>query len=267
MFAIATDGAPGRPNEDFVIATTDLVVVVDGAGIPFGGCSHGVAWYARQLGTRTLAALVTSPEMPLTEGLRQGLADTAAMHADTCDLTNPGTPCAAVGVLRIGAETVDTLALSDVTIVVETGDGPQITCDLAIEELNGTEPDSLRGMHFGSAEHADALAQLVARQTATRNRPDGWWVAAENPAAADYAHTRTFARTDVRRMLAISDGATRPVDQMGIYAWPEYLDLLDKVGPVDLLAHVRAIENDDPIGVRYSRTKRHDDATIAQFIG
>lgn len=60
MFALATDAAPGRPNEDFVIATPDIAIVVDGAGIPFGGCHHGVSWYARQLGTHTLTRSRTS---------------------------------------------------------------------------------------------------------------------------------------------------------------------------------------------------------------
>jgi hypothetical protein len=63
---------------------------------------------------------------------------------------------------------------------------------------------------------------------------------------------------------AFTDGATRPVDQMHLHAWPEYLDLLDKLGPAGLLDYVRGIETDDPDGDRYPCTKRHDDATIAQ---
>jgi hypothetical protein len=58
VISIATDAAPGSPNEDFVIASPDIAIVVDGAGVPFGGCHHGVAWYAQQIGIRTLAALV-----------------------------------------------------------------------------------------------------------------------------------------------------------------------------------------------------------------
>jgi hypothetical protein len=47
--------------------------------------------------------------------------------------------------------------------------------------------------------------------------------------------------------------------------WTAYLDLLDKLGPAGLIEHVRAIEIADPDGHRYPRTKRHDDATVAQF--
>ena len=263
LFAIATDAAPGRPNEDFVVATTDLAVVVDGAGIPFGGCSHGVAWYARQLGARTLAALVTSPELPLTEGLAAGISAVADLHRDTCDLTSPGTPCAAVGILRVGPTTVDTLALSDVSVTVDLDTGIEVTCDLSIEEINGTEPDTVAGMQFGTAEHAAALAALVKRQTATRNQADGWWVAAADPDAAQHAQTASYPRAAARRASAFSDGATRPVDQMMVYDWMAYMDLLEKLGPASLIAHVRRIENDDPLGTRYPRTKRHDDASVA----
>lgn len=264
MFTIVTDGAPGRPNEDYVVVTPELAVVVDGAGIPFGGCSHGVAWYARQLATHTAAAVLAAADVHLRDGLAAGIQAVAALHVSTCDLTSLSTPCAAVGVLRIRDDVVDTLALSDVTVVVETSDGvPQITCDLAIEELAGTEPATLRNLAIGSANHSEALRALVERQTRTRNRHDGWWVAAADPAAAEHALTNTYARADVRRAAVLSDGATRPVDQMDLYKWPEYLDLLDELGPQELIEHVRRIERDDPDGTVYARTKMHDDATVA----
>jgi hypothetical protein len=88
----------------------------------------------------------------LTEGLFEALAAVAASHTETCDLTDPGTPRAAVGILR-GEETVDTLALSNVTVVVENKQGPQITCDHQIEEISGTEPDAVAGLLFNAPEH------------------------------------------------------------------------------------------------------------------
>ncbi|WP_328466752.1 hypothetical protein OHA21_47120 [Actinoplanes sp. NBC_00393] len=265
MFALATDAAPGRPNEDFVVATPEIAVVVDGAGIPFGGCLHGVAWYAQQLGVQTLSALVEKPGIALNEGLAIGIAAVADLHRDTCDLSNPGTPCAAIGILRIGEDQVDTLALSDVSIVVDLESGPEVTCDLSIEEISGTEPDAVAGFVFGSEGHQAALAGLVARQTATRNRTDGWWVAAADPEAAHFAHVSSYPRSAMVRASAFSDGATRPVDQMRCYEWSAYLDLLDKIGPAGLIGQVRAIETADPDGERFPRTKRHDDATVAQY--
>lgn len=263
MFSLATDAAPGRPNEDFVVTTPDLAIVVDGAGVPMGGCHHGVAWYAQQLGAQTLSALSGRPDIPLTKGLYEALAAVAALHADTCDLSDPGTPCAAVGILRIGEDTIDTLALSDVTVMVETEQGPQITCDLRIEEISGTEPAAVEGMLFGTHEHRAAISALVQNQTRTRNRPDGWWVAAADPNAALHAVVNSYPRGEVKRLAIFSDGATRPVDQMGLYTWSEYIDLLSNLGPDRLIEHVRHIESADPNGAEYPRTKRHDDATLA----
>lgn len=267
MFSIATDAAPGRPNEDFVVVSPGLAVIVDGAGIPQGGCHHGVAWYAQQLAAHTMAALVGRADLPLTDGLAEALRSVAALHADTCDLDDPGTPCAAVGILRVGDDRVDTLALSDATVVVETPEGVHVTCDQAIETMCGSEPDALAGLRFDTPEHRAALDALVACQTRSRNRDPGWWVAAADPEAAHHAETMSVPRSDARRMVAMSDGATRPVDQMNLYAWPEYLDLLDKLGPVGLISHVRSVESDDPDGATHARTKRHDDATIAHFLG
>jgi hypothetical protein len=265
MFTIATDAAPGRPNEDFAVATPTIAVVADGAGIPFGGCHHGVSWYAQQLGTQTLAALLAEPDRPLVEGLTAGISAVAALHADTCDLTDPGTPCAAVGILRMGAERVDTLALSDVSIVVDLPDGPAVTCDLSVEAFTGTETEAVAGMRFHAPDHAAALAQLIVRQTAIRKRADGWWVAAADPEAARHAQTASYPRREVRRAAVLTDGATRPVDQMRCATWPDLLDLLDTDGPAGLINYVRELERSDPDGVRYPRTKRHDDATVVMF--
>jgi hypothetical protein len=262
VFTLATDSAPGRPNEDFVIATADLAVVVDGAGIPFGGCHHGVAWYARQLGARTLAALVATPQMSLTDGLAEGISAVADLHSGTCDLTSAGTPCAAIGILRLGDVDVDVLSLSDVTVVVDVDGRPEVTCDLSIEEISGTEPAAVAGHRFGTPGHAHALVELVKRQTATRNRDGGWWVAAADPSAAQHAKVAHYPRSAVARAAVLSDGATRPVDQMGIYGWPEYVDLIEKLGPEGLISQVRLIEEQDADGERYPRTKRHDDASL-----
>ncbi|MBM0227030.1 MULTISPECIES: hypothetical protein [Micromonospora] len=160
---------------------------------------------------------------------------------------------------------MDTLALSDATVVVDLETGPAVTCDLAVEDICGPEPEVVAGLLFGTPEHAQALAAYVEHQTITRNRADGWWVAAADSEAAAHARVATYARPAVRRASVMSDGATRPVDQMRICRWLDYLDLLDKLGPRALIAHVRSIEVDDPEGARYPRTKRHDDATVAQY--
>jgi hypothetical protein len=222
VFSLATDAAPGRGNEDFVLATTDLAVVVDGAG-PGDACSHGVPWFARQLAAQTMAALIAEPDLPLTDGLARGIHAVARLHIYSCNLKSPDIPRAAVGILRLGPESVDTLALARCTVVVDTDAGPQVTA----------------------------------------NRADGAAVAAADPRAVDGALSNSYPRTWVRRAAVLSDGASWLVDQAGSYAWPQYLDLLDKIGPAGVIGHVRSVERSDPEALHYPRAEAGDDASVA----
>ncbi|MER6948299.1 hypothetical protein ABT294_30155 [Nonomuraea sp. NPDC000554] len=108
----ATEAAPGRLNEDFVAATPDAAVLLDGAGTPPGadsGCSHGVAWYSRTLGSTLLAAM-TPDANTLAELLAEGIKTISSLHDGTCDLAHPGSPSATVIMLRRTNEALECLS-------------------------------------------------------------------------------------------------------------------------------------------------------------
>lgn len=226
MFSLATDAAPGRSNEDFVLATTDLAVVVDGAG-PGDDCAHGVSWYARQLAAQTMSALIAEPDLSLADGLARGIHAVARLHIYSCNLSSAETPRASVGILRIGTESVDTLTLGGCTVVVDTDAGPQITSD-----------------HRAGAPAAASDPKIVASGALCNSYPYTW----------------------VRRAAVLSDGASWLVDQASGYDWPLYLDLLDQHGPAGLIQHVRSVEDSDPTGTQYHRAELQDDASIAHAV-
>jgi hypothetical protein len=120
---IATEpGSPDRENEDWATAIPDMVVVLDGATARLDtGCVHGIAWYANKLG----GAIVTEAadhHKSLPDALASAIRDVAALHPD-CDLHHPGTPSAAVGILRRRDASLDLLVLADVTIALSRTDG------------------------------------------------------------------------------------------------------------------------------------------------
>lgn len=123
---------PDRPNEDFVAASNNTVVLLDGAGNPPGadeGCRHGVAWFTRTLGTTLLNLAADQPDPPLPTALRSAIGRVADLHRDTCDLQHPGSPSATVVVLRQVGDELDYLVLADPVLVLDTASSRRVITD------------------------------------------------------------------------------------------------------------------------------------------
>jgi hypothetical protein len=264
---LASRSSPGAvSNEDFIAATASVVVVVDGASVPpeLGtGCGHGTAWFARRLGTQLLALLTTQADHSPADGLAQAISEVAALHADTCDLSHPGSPSATVAILREQPEAVEYLVLGDTTVLLDEPAGLRVVTDDRLEHVAAAQHGAMHQHATGSADHARTFAELVTEQRRHRNHPDGFWVASTDPAAAQHALTDTVPHAGLRRAAVLSDGATRLVDRFGLVDWPRFLHVLAEQGPDAIIAQVRAAEHSDPDGRRWPRGKRHDDASVA----
>lgn len=261
---VATDRAAYHAdNEDFAAAGPDAAVVLDGAGVPQGvdnGCVHGVAWFARTLGS-TLLAEVTGAR-PLADCLASAIADVAARHADTCDLTNPLTPSATVAVLRIRGHRVEYLVLSDAVLVISpTAGAPIVVTDDAVATAGQAHRGELDRTAIGTDEHADARRRYVLATARHRNRPGGFWIASADPEAAAHAVTGTVPADGLLAAVLMTDGASRLVDLFGLATWDELAVLVRESGSAELIRRVRAAEADDPLGRRRPRPKAQDDAT------
>jgi len=126
-------GTPDWPNEDFAAVAPGAAVLLDGCTtVPRTrdtGCRHGVAWYARTLGSALLGAIAADPAPPLPSALATAVAGIRASHEGQCDLTNPATPAATVTAIRVTRGGVDLLALSDSVIVADYEPGPMVITD------------------------------------------------------------------------------------------------------------------------------------------
>jgi len=171
--ALATSpGTPGWPNEDFAAVAPGAAVLLDGATtFPIGrgtGCQHGVAWYARTLGTMLLAAITAEPAVPLPQALAGAIAGIRARHEHTCDLTDPATPAATVTALRAVPGGIEYLALSDSTVAIDDARQDPVTITsthrpaaadpaTAFGATTGTLPAT--GLH-GAALLSDGAARI-----------------------------------------------------------------------------------------------------------
>ncbi|WP_157248523.1 protein phosphatase 2C domain-containing protein [Nonomuraea typhae] len=264
----ATEAAPGRPNEDFVGATPEAAVLLDGAGTPPGsdaGCSHGVAWYSRTLGSTLLAAMTQSAGT-LAQLLGEGIKTVASMHDGTCDLSHPGSPSATVVMLRQANQAVEWLVLADSVLVLDTGPQPMVICDDREAQVGALHRAEMDALPSGTPEHTAAHRRYVETLRSYRNRDGGFWVAAADPHAADQALTGSLPADKVHAAALLSDGASRPVDRFALATWRQTLDMLAHDGPNALIRQVREAERSDPQGARWPRGKAFDDATAAYCI-
>jgi hypothetical protein len=118
-------GSPGWPNEDYACVGPGAAVLLDGCTtVPRDrdiGCKHGVAWYARTLGTELLAAITARPTVPLPSALAWAISQVRDRHEHSCDLSNPATPAATVTAVRAEPGGIGYLALSDSSVVGDYG--------------------------------------------------------------------------------------------------------------------------------------------------
>jgi hypothetical protein len=259
-------GNPAKANEDWVAASGDTLIVLDGATVRTEtGCRHNVAWYTGHLG-RALVAAAGDPDVPLTDGLRQAITSATARHSDTCDLSHPGSPSAGVGIVRVGEAGVEYLVLGDVTLLIETPDGNdfkvQAISDQRISQSARAEREEVDRHLIGTPEKEAALIPMKLAELAARNTDDGYWIASTNPDAAGHAITGTLSRHEVVRLALLSDGAARLVDLFGAYSWRRMLDTIEAAGLPYVVQQVRELEAKDELGKEYPRNKVSDDATI-----
>jgi Protein phosphatase 2C len=258
---------PVRPeveNEDFAAVMPAAAVLLDGAGTPPGlesGCIHGVAWFARTLGT-TLLARILAAAGSLADCLYDAMSDVRSRHDGQCDLSHEGSPSATVVAIRIAGGRLEHLVLSDSALVlVDQAGASRVVSDQRIEEAARPYRGPVNRLPIGTPAHAVAFADYVRTVRGLKNTEAGYWVASADPEAARHALTGSTPLAGLRAALLLSDGATRLTDLFELASWDELAALVIESGPAELIRRVRVAEASDPDGERWKRGKAVDDAT------
>ncbi|HEX8628730.1 MAG TPA: hypothetical protein VF755_11220 [Catenuloplanes sp.] len=247
-------GRAGRPNEDFTGALPTAAVLIDGAGIPGTAsiCRHGVAWYANRLGGSLLSLLSPVRDRSLTTLLAEAIEQVTDQHRTTCDVADPISPSAAVAILRLSDGLVEHLVLGDSVLVLDRTDRvPLVVSDPREAIVSGSYRSALEAV----ARDSDDYRRILRDLRANRNRRGGFWVAKDDPRAADEAITGQCPISELTGAVLLSNGASRIVDRFGLADWPGVMALLASSGPADIIDRVRRAEARDAVAA--------DDATIA----
>jgi hypothetical protein len=244
----------GRRNEDFVGATSTAAVLVDGAGVPGAEsvCRHGVAWYATHLGGSLLGLSSLAPERSLPALLAEAIEQVTDQHRDTCDVTDPISPFAAVAMLRASGGVVEHLVLGDAFVVLDQVGGTPV---VVTDPREVTISRSYQLAYEATVEGSDERRRVLHELRACRNAPGGFWVAKDDPAAAAEAVTGSCPASELTSVALLSNGASRFVDQLGLGDWPDLMAVLASEGPSEIIRRVRGEEAKQQVAA--------DDATIA----
>jgi hypothetical protein len=261
--ATTVPGEPGTDNEDWYGVTPELVIVLDGATVRSEtGCEHGLVWYVQHLGTAL--SRFAAGTGSLQTALAVSIAYVAAQHPG-CDLTAPGTPSAAVGMVRTRNGIQERLVLGDVTVVTEMVD-PDAEISVVSDTRVSATAAELRAeadrYPLGSPQKRTAILAMKPHELAARNIPGGYWIAAADPRAALEALCGEVPVSEIRRFAVMTDGAARFIDMFDLAPWRRALNYLEVSGPQKFIDSVRAAEAADPQGIRFPRNKHRDDATV-----
>ena len=283
--AFASAPRPGKArNEDLVAAVDGVAMVLDGASVPAGMpacCDRDAAWYVHQLAAAVIAALSGDTSPDLKAVLAQAIGTTDRVHAAGCtgQDRNAMGPNATVALVREQGGRLDWLVLGDSTLLLDTGQGVAEHCDRQVKTI---EPrlrarifERLRnGAGYDNPAHQQTLAAIVEAERRLRNTPGGYWIAGADPAAASHSLTGScrigVGPGEVRRFALVSDGAERAVTMFRLHpSWEAFLDALATDGPAACIAAVRTVEEGDPDGRRYPRTKPSGDASalVCDLVG
>jgi hypothetical protein len=249
-------------NEDAWVVGDDVVVVVDGAGLPAelrAGCRHSVAWFATSVAD-TLHGLLLSRQRSMKDALAEAIAMVRASHEATCRLSD-GSPSATVAAWRTSGDQLQYLVLCDASLVLVDHDGTasEVT-DHRLQDLIEALPSA--DSRDVPTDRDEARALRRAAVEAARNTPGGFWCVHTDPAAAAEALSGEVPVADLRGVVACSDGAARAYDLLHTHTLNEFAALVLRGEGEVLAARVRAAETERAQDLRRDGIKIHDDLTI-----
>ncbi len=263
-------------NEDRIGMTDNAVWVLDGAGTPTGVascCDKDACWYVEHLDAAITAELQRNGPIELTHALARAISQVHQQHATDCP--DPGSrrgPSSTVAMARRDGSWIHVLVLGDSTIVLDHGTHATTMRDTRLATVAPELRREIRtaiaaGHGYADVAHNRRRQQLVRAERLSRNRVDGYWIAADDPAAARHALTARHPITDtppsVRRLALMTDGAHRATSILHLYdSDRDLLAAAIQHGPQRCIDELRGAEADDPDGRRYPRTKRTDDASL-----
>jgi hypothetical protein len=265
---ISLAGDAAKPNEDALAFLDHAALVMDGA-TPLGPSllpgPSDAAWIA-QFGARRLMAHLKDGDAPL-DALKHALTDTEKSFAGLA--RGPirekwQTPCASMMMVVDTGPEIEFLWFGDCAAIVAQGDEIEIIG----ETLEKRQAEAKRARMVARAANMSSASgidrpQIEPLLRAARNRINSGrnWLFSPDARAAGHVSRHTATLQEGTLLLIASDGFLALASDYDAYDMQGLMAAAKSRGLAALGEQLRQIEETDPMGEKFPRFKKSDDAT------
>lgn len=253
--------AGGEKNQDRYAYGDGWAFVLDGAS-SFSETPpvHDGGWYAERLKYELSGRLQSQHPGPTAGLVAEAICGASERHDPHLQ---GACPSSTIAMARWGQGLLELFVLGDSTVQWVDDTGTHELTDSRIDHIAQNFRDAYRrrlanGSGF-DLEHRRILARMQKEQLCMRNRPDGYWIAGDDPNSAHHGLVESFSAKGVQ-VLLYTDGlsdVTEPEDRKSsLFTTPDLSAYLDALS-------IR--ECNDPSGREYPRSKIHDDKTVVRL--
>jgi hypothetical protein len=267
--AVSAPGNPAKPNDDAWCAAGALAAVFDGAtglGDNLIPGDSDAAWLARLAADRIAAHARLGAAGALAAAAREAEAAYAQARSRP-PVENWEAPFASLMLVEAERGRLDALWFGDcAALVLRPGEVCQVVGEaFGRRAAEAEQARAMAGAHGRKAAGAGvdpAFLPALRAGRARYNRGDGGpWVFGPHARCAEHARRGGAVAPAGTRVLLASDGFLALGTDYQRYDAHALIMAARERGLAALLAELRAIEAEDPDGVRYPRFKTSDDAT------
>ncbi len=268
---ISLPGSPERMNEDALGATGTIAFVLDGvtglADSPLLEGRSDAAWVSAA--ARDLL-LQHGPGRGgdlrgLIKIVAEGIAERFLRERLRAPAERYEMPWTTLSMIGITPDVLHVAYLGDSRVVVETADGEihnfgtNPTRTIFEQRLSARVVAERKGLGI-DAIRATVLPELR-RARNTVNTAGGFWLLGADLEAAAHAGATSLALSGPATVLLATDGFYALKDDYQLFDDRDLIATSQTLGLAEMAAQVRRIEEADPVGQRFPRMKKSDDAT------
>ncbi len=261
--AVSEAGGP-RPNEDALGWNGRAAWVIDGATTLIDD-TRSVS--SGRLFAQTVSSLLADEaggDASVQSWVARVLAaaEERLQRADEPDLTAAASASAAAAIVRLGAESIEYLLFGDCVVLIWRHDSIVEHKDTRLNALDEIAVAQLaRELRAGkSADEArSSIRGVLEDHRELINVPEGYPSLTLDGAGLAMANKGESAVQAGDRVLLVSDGMGDAVDLFKLATWQDLSR--QTVSLADVLAEMRALEEEDSNLLQYPRLKRADDAS------